>query len=162
MAMERQRKVLLEALESIPFMKGGAVDTKSLAKVAKPVFSNDSTALCQKGEMGDRMYVLVVGKCEVIAGDEGEEKVVAEILAPGYFGEMSLIGERKPRMATVSTVGQCDLFEISASDFDRIVNSNEAALKIARDDAKARFAKVTQITHDALDPLLTSPTEVIN
>ena len=91
------------------------------------------------------MFVLAVGSCEVVVidNDSGEDKVVATINAPCYFGEMALI-EKKPRMATVRCVGQCELFEILADDFMRLVGSSAEALDAAMEEAAKRKAQNEQ------------------
>ena len=101
---------------------------QQLAATAKPRLCVPGTMLCRRGDIGDRMYVLVVGTCEVIVSDEHQqERVIKTLEAPQYFGEMTLLGERKALLASVQCVGQCDLFELSAEDFDRIVGAGQAA-----------------------------------
>ena len=94
--------------------------------------------MCQAGAMGDRMFVLAAGTCEVVVdNDSGQAQVVATVEAPAYFGEMALI-EKKPRMATVRCLGQCELFEILADDFIRLVGSSAEALDAAMEEAAKR------------------------
>ena len=54
-----------------------------------------------EGEVGDALYVLVEGTVSVCMNDsQGKEHSIANLKAPEYFGEMSLI-DKETRSATV-------------------------------------------------------------
>lgn len=66
----------------------------------------------QKGEQGDRMYIVVSGSVALKAGDETVETVTA----PGLFGEMALI-EDTPRALTAVAAQDTELVELPARHF---------------------------------------------
>jgi len=77
-----------------------------------------NTILCHEGEVGDRMYVVNEGRAVITqAVGEDEERVLA-FRGPGtYFGEMALITDQ-PRSATVKTVMETELLEVTKEVFD--------------------------------------------
>ena len=90
---------------------------------------------------------LLVGEVEVVAsgnwdGTGASDRVVATITAPGFFGEMALIGESKERSATIRTIADCELYEILAEDFDRTVGASDAALKSVQQIARDQRAEL--------------------
>jgi CRP-like cAMP-binding protein len=91
--------------------------------------------VCYNGELGDKMYVLVVGKLGVFVGD----KMVASYESKGdIIGEVSvLLGYAKhtfdKRTATVKAITRSRLMCIEASDLDNLVKKNpELVLHITK------------------------------
>ena len=72
----------------------------------------------------ERLYVepavLIDGAAEVRVNVDGQQKVVARIEAPGFFGEMGLMtGE--PRTATVVAVTEVECYRLDKAAFHRII-----------------------------------------
>jgi CRP-like cAMP-binding protein len=111
-------------------------DIDALGRVAlkSNVFMGDF--VCEQGDEGDRMWLLVEGSVEVIVsanwGGTGQvsEKVVASIDAPGYFGEMALIDKVKGgvRGASIRATTECELFVIMEHDFTATLGNTTAGL----------------------------------
>ncbi len=88
------------------------------------------TTLIREGERGDVMYVLTKGRVQVtrtvtlslskMTVGTGEKSFV-ELQGDDYpcFGEMALL-ENSLRGATVATLTDCELLEISHGDFERL------------------------------------------
>jgi CRP-like cAMP-binding protein len=84
--------------------------------------------ICYHGEVGDKMYVLIVGKVGVFIGD----KMVASYETKGdMIGEVSvLLGYASKnkgfdrRTATVKAISRSRLLSIQAKDLDEVVKSN--------------------------------------
>jgi NADH dehydrogenase len=74
-------------------------------------------AVFHQGDLGDRIYIIVAGRAEVVREQAGAELVLAE-LGPGeYFGEMALI-ENTTRNATVRCVEPLDLISLPKREFN--------------------------------------------
>ena len=80
-------------------------------------------AVITQGEVGDRFYILVRGKAEVLmqgATDDHQRRI--GVLDDGdYFGEVALL-EDAPRMATVRTLEPCILLSLHHDKFARLVD----------------------------------------
>jgi len=73
----------------------------------------------EQGDLGDRVYIIVKGKAEVIRTNNGVEEKLAT-LGPGqYFGEMALM-KRAPRNATVRCAEAMDVLSIEKGDFNAL------------------------------------------
>jgi len=97
-----------------------------LLAVSQPMLYAAGEAIVRQGNAGRSLFVLARGEASVtLAGTEGE---VARLRAGDVFGEMSLLtGE--PRNATVTATVDCDLLEIEADGFRRLVVANPSVLE---------------------------------
>lgn len=68
-----------------------------------------------EGELGDKFYVLNVGKVEVLSG----QNVVAVLEGGNVFGEMTLLGVSNVRSATIRALEFCDCRVITNRSFQR-------------------------------------------
>src|SRR5438477_6065957 len=63
-----------------------------VAELSRPRRLTAGQILFEEGERGDSLYVIVGGEMEVRRRDAtGEQKVIAVLSPPEFFGEMSLI-----------------------------------------------------------------------
>ncbi len=85
-----------------------------------------NTILVSEGMRADTFYVVTSGKVVISRTLEGGEEFVMGFLGPGgYFGEMALItGE--PRAATVTTITETEVLEITKQQFDEVFNTSPA------------------------------------
>lgn len=72
----------------------------------------DGGIIFEKGDPGDRMYIVTSGAVALKAGDQ----TIETVSAPGLFGELALI-EDNPRALTAVGVGATELVEITARHF---------------------------------------------
>jgi CRP-like cAMP-binding protein/CheY-like chemotaxis protein len=112
-----------EVLKQVPFFRSLGKDGISyiVERLKFKPFDGDDT-ICKIGDPGDKMYIVISGKVKVVVSSEDvkEETVIAYLSSGDYFGEMSLLtGE--PRSATVITTEPSEMFILSKSDFDLIV-----------------------------------------
>jgi NADH dehydrogenase len=71
-------------------------------------------------DLGDRLYIVVKGRCEVIRNENGVEQKLAE-LGPGEcFGEMALLNQTT-RAATVRVIEPLDVLSIPKPDVAALV-----------------------------------------
>lgn len=104
----RTRSVIFSALND-----HDCLDLLDLARVA--VVPARKT-VCQLGEPGDAMYVVMSGRAKVsLVSDDGKE-IILSFIEPGQvFGEMSLL-DGQPRSANVSTMEESRLLVLWRRD----------------------------------------------
>lgn len=67
----------------------------------------------EKDDVGDSLYMIVEGEVDVVHPDPAtEDKVLATLVAPDFFGEMSLI-DKEYRSATVRARSECALLQLT-------------------------------------------------
>jgi small-conductance mechanosensitive channel/CRP-like cAMP-binding protein len=79
--------------------------------------------ICREGDAGETFYVVWRGTVEIVArGARGEDTHVADLVAPAFFGEMSLLtGE--PRSATARAKTDAELLVVEREGFERLFQS---------------------------------------
>jgi CRP-like cAMP-binding protein/small-conductance mechanosensitive channel len=98
---EEERVKLAEAVRIAPFSAGEVVT--------------------RQGSTAHWLYVLTKGRAEVrLIGSTGEEKKVAELKAPSFFGEMALM-TGAPREATVVALTDVECLRVDKDDFREIL-----------------------------------------
>jgi CRP-like cAMP-binding protein/CheY-like chemotaxis protein len=111
-----------EVLKKVPFFRTLGKDGIGfiVERLKFKPFEKDEV-ICNAGDPGDKMFIIINGKVKVVvSGEDGEEKVIASLGGGDYFGEMALLtGE--PRSATVITTDPSEMFILNKSDFDLIV-----------------------------------------
>ena len=81
--------------------------------------------LFQEGDFGDRLYILVRGKLEVLKkGNADVEAKLAEKGVGSLIGLTSLISENKVRSASLRAIRHVSALSISKEDFRKILTEN--------------------------------------
>ncbi|HQU72314.1 MAG TPA: cyclic nucleotide-binding domain-containing protein [Calditrichia bacterium] len=111
-----------EVLKRVPFFQAlgkDGIDFIIERLKFKPYEGGDP--ICEAGDPGDRMYIIISGNVKVVVvTEDGEENVVANLGSGDYFGEMALLtGE--PRSASVITTEPSEMFILNKADFDVII-----------------------------------------
>ncbi|MCC7081660.1 MAG: cyclic nucleotide-binding domain-containing protein [Burkholderiales bacterium] len=94
---------------------------QEVAAVMQPVKLAGGAMLCDQGDAGDTLYIVVHGRLRVsVAGARGGRRIVAELGRGESVGEMALLtGER--RSARVEAIRDSMLLALSRSAFERVV-----------------------------------------
>jgi CRP-like cAMP-binding protein len=74
----------------------------------------------RQGSTAHWLYILTKGRAEVRLTAGGEEKKVAELTAPSFFGEMALM-TGAPREATVIALCDVECLRVDKDDFKEIL-----------------------------------------
>jgi len=84
-----------------------------------------NTVLVEEGAPSDKFCLIINGRVALTRNLEGvDEDFVLGFLGPGqYFGEMAVITD-EPRTATITTLADTTVLEISKEHFERIFRSN--------------------------------------
>jgi small-conductance mechanosensitive channel/CRP-like cAMP-binding protein len=95
--------------------------------------------ITRQGAAAHWLYVLLKGRAIVrVATDEGEERQVAILEAPSFFGEMALM-TGQPREATVIAESDVECLRVDRTDFAGIIKSRpEISKEISEVLAKRR------------------------
>lgn len=105
--------------------------------------------LFREGDPGKEMFVIQSGKVRLTRTIRGQEKVLAELAAGEFFGEMSIIND-KPRTASAVVIEEAQLLALDPRTFEAMIKANtEIAVrmikKLARrlDDANAQIENLS-------------------
>lgn len=109
------------------------------------------TALCTEGERESIFYVVTEGRVVITCKVEGsDDDFVIGFLGPGgYFGEMALISD-EPRAATVTTIVETQVLEITKEQFDEVFSASPA---MARSILKTLIESLRETDRRAIEDL---------
>lgn len=106
--------------------------------------------LIREGDKSDSVYEMIGGEAEVLVAGN----IVGEIKTGEFFGEYTFLVE-EPRSATVRAISHCTVQEVSAPEFEKLIqNRPQIILEMARE-----LAKRLHSTNQKVDNLKTSPTK---
>jgi small-conductance mechanosensitive channel/CRP-like cAMP-binding protein len=119
----------LKALGAVDlFDKLRAEEMTAIAEGLRYALFAPGEPMTRQGAVAHWLYIVVDGTAEVRIHVEGQEKVVAKIEAPGFFGEMGLMtGE--PRTATVVAVSEVECYRLDKAAFHRIITERPELAK---------------------------------
>jgi NADH:quinone reductase (non-electrogenic) len=90
-----------------------------------------------QGDLGDSVYVIERGDCDVIREENGISTTLATLQAGDYFGEMALLADAS-RNATIQARTAMEVLLIPKGDFDTLRKSVPAFGEVFRELAKRR------------------------
>jgi CRP/FNR family cyclic AMP-dependent transcriptional regulator len=92
--------------------------------------------LFKEGDAGKEMYVIQAGKVRLTRVIRGQEKLLADLAAGEFFGEMSIIND-KPRAATAVVLEDAQLLVLDPRTFEAMIKANtEIAVRMIKKLAK--------------------------
>ena len=92
-----------------------------------------------QGDLGDSVYVIEKGECDVVRDENGTRRILATLRAGDYFGEMALLAD-VARNATIQARTSMEVLLIPKGDFNRLRHSVPAFGDVFRELAKKRAA----------------------
>ena len=101
----------------------------------------------EQGDLGDSVYVIEEGECEVLREQKGEQELLATLSRGEYFGEMALLSDRT-RNATIRARTAMNVLIIPKADFDKLRQSVPAFGDVFKELAKRR--EKTEPTHSSV------------
>ncbi|HYL35982.1 MAG TPA: FAD-dependent oxidoreductase [Bryobacteraceae bacterium] len=90
-----------------------------------------------QGDLGDSVYVIQQGECDVIKDENGAARTLATLRAGDYFGEMALLSD-KTRNATIQARTAMQVLLIPKRDFDTLRQSVPAFGEVFHELARKR------------------------
>ena len=91
----------------------------------------------EEGDLGDRVYVIQEGECEVLRDEGGTKKQIAVLRSGDYFGEMAVLSDLS-RNATVRAISPTNVLVIPKDDFDMLKANVPVFGQFFRDLAQKR------------------------
>jgi len=114
----------------------------------------EGSVVMEEGTQGPRVVVLLDGCVQIFKrGDDGEERMIAEVGPGGVLGEVSLLHDR-PRSATVRAAKPLRVFAMDRSTFQEMVEDGDpAALKMGLAIARVLSDRVVALNDKVVDLL---------
>jgi CRP-like cAMP-binding protein len=105
--------------------------------------------IVRQGEAADKLFVITDGDVDVcVGGQDGSEQRVAVLSAPGYFGEIALLGDADSRRtATVRAHGPVELCSLHKEDFLGLLASHSGLAEDVHAVAQARAAQTRTLVN---------------
>jgi len=104
-----------------------AEELEALAAVTLARDYPPGTVVCREGELGHVFYIIEQGQVAITQRlPDGSEQRLGEQGPGSFFGEIALL-ENRPRAASVRTLTDCRLLEITEEDFERMIHRSPAA-----------------------------------
>jgi NADH:ubiquinone reductase (H+-translocating) len=103
----------------------------------------------QQGDLGDSVYVIEEGECEVFREQKGDGEILATLGRGEYFGEMALLSDRT-RNATLRARTAMDILIIPKADFNKLRQSVPAFGDVFTELATRRA--VPRSPHSSAEP----------
>ncbi|MET0593972.1 MAG: mechanosensitive ion channel family protein [Polyangiaceae bacterium] len=147
----REHGTRLAALQSVDLFAQLSDEEKGrLADAARFAPFSAGEIVTRQGSPAHWLYILTKGRAEVrLSGAAGEEKKVAELKAPSFFGEMALM-TGAPREATVVAITDVECMRVDKDDFKQILGERpELAQEMSKVLAERRVELVA--VRDNLD-----------
>ncbi|MBS1986094.1 MAG: Crp/Fnr family transcriptional regulator [Bdellovibrionales bacterium] len=89
--------------------------------------------LAREGEPGSTMFIIASGKVVVTKDTPAGEKVLATLGEGDFFGEMAIMGMQDRRAASVKTVLETTVLELSRDAFEGLIRrSPEIAMSVIK------------------------------
>lgn len=134
----------VDLLRQIPmFQKVEQSKLKLLAFTSERLVFQPDQVICEQGEPGDSMYVIVDGQADVIVNLPNGPLTVATLKKNSFFGEIAILCD-VPRTATVKATSTLTTLRITTDLFYRLVSEfPQMTIEIMREIA-ARLDRTTQ------------------
>lgn len=108
-----QKVGVLQESELFAMLSGDELEMLSTLTLAKDFEAGED--VFKEGDEGDGLYIIVSGSVDVLRAEGGEQKVLATLDAPQFFGEMAVI-DKELRSATVRANEDSRLLFISVAN----------------------------------------------
>lgn len=126
-----------EIVEKVPLFRNCQVGfIEHLVRKLQPMIYVPGDDIVKVGTLGQEMYFISRGKCEVLS-ENGLR--VATIHEGGFFGEIALLFDSK-RTATVRAITYCDTFVLAKGDLDTLLESFPEQKLVMQAEASSRLA----------------------
>ena len=126
----------------MPLFKGCGLELlDSLVPSLQPQLFAPGEFLTREGELANEIFFITDGHAEII---DNEENVHATLKKGDYFGELSLILSER-RTASVRACEYCDVFVLSKTDFQRILDDIPEFKEMFQRNAKKHADLVAEL-----------------
>ena len=122
-------------LRRVPLLADLApAELKRVAEISTELDFSDGDMICEQGEPGDELYVIVSGEVRVLVNHPGQpEKEIARRVAGEVVGEMSIISGDM-RVASVSATGDVRILCLDRLSFESLLRERpEVSMAVMRE-----------------------------
>ena len=107
--------------------------------------------IIHEGDEPHSLYYIIKGSVSVLAeNDEGAEIILAFLNSGDFFGEAGLFKEKLDRSAIVVAKSECDIAEISYTQFRKLVTEDPEILFMLSGQIFDRLIKTSQKVRDLI------------
>lgn len=137
-------EMTVERMQQIPLFS--ELDLSLLEEIRREMGTEhfeENRIVMNQGDKGDKFYIIVRGRVEVVLNiNHSEEKLLAILEDGDYFGEMALLKEI-PRTATIRTIDPCTFLTMQRDLFQQILEKSPRLKKKLEDSYGKRLAEQT-------------------
>ncbi len=110
-----------DVIQRVPFFReAGETFIRQIANEMRPLVVTPGEFVFHAGDPATNMYFISHGELKVLTSDR---ELISTLSDGDFFGEIALI-EKRRRMGSVQATDYCDLYELSAGSFHRIVDAH--------------------------------------
>ncbi|MCC7107237.1 MAG: anion permease [Chloroflexi bacterium] len=132
------------ALAATPLFSGlSAVDLARLVPELDELEFGAGDAVFRQGDVSDGLYLIRDGSVGVSLGAAHQQRIVAVLEAPAYFGEMALLSDA-PRSASILALRSLRVWRLPRDRFDRLVERQPLILRHAAAEVTRRLSDTTR------------------
>ena len=134
----------IQTLRALPLFSPLTDDELELLRPALSVTTrNVGDVLIEEGDVGETMYVLLVGEVKVVTNHrESDENVIATLNPVESFGDMSLISG-ETRSASVVCTSSCRFLSLDREGLERVLLQHPAVCLHLLQDAHQKLRTAT-------------------
>ncbi len=129
---------LMKAIQAVPLFAGS--DPGALLKLvgaSTNLVWPRGAVVFEAGVPAQALYVVLLGKVRILDPGDGEEREVAELGAGEFFGELSLLEDRKHSKRAV-VAEDAELLVVPKAFFQELIASDEQIAALFRRTAEER------------------------
>jgi cAMP-dependent protein kinase regulator len=116
-------------LENVPLLASLTPNERqTIADALKPVTFAAGETIIRQGDEGSTFFILEKGHVVCTAETDGVASEVGRLSPGHYFGEVALLTKR-PRLASVTAVGEVSVLELDRRTFTRVLGPLTDVLK---------------------------------
>jgi CRP-like cAMP-binding protein/small-conductance mechanosensitive channel len=131
--LSRHDRARVKAVESVDLFRGLTQEEREfVAQHLKYAPFAAGERVTRQGAVAHWLYIITRGKVEIRRTHDGHTAVIAEVVAPGFVGEMGLL-TGAPRTADVVACTDVECYRLDKAGFERVV--------IERPDAARQFSE---------------------
>jgi len=114
-------------LNQVPLLSRNVINDQDFLRLVgklRPWTFEQGETIIVEGEIGDKLFIIERGTCEVIKTINGRPHCVGQLSKGAFFGEIAPLYDI-PRTATVQTTSACTALSLARSDLLATVNDAE-------------------------------------
>jgi len=137
----RHKHARMAAVESVDLFSGLTGDEREFVAehLRYAPFAAGET-VTRQGAVAHWLYIITTGRVEVRRTHEGKTAVIAEVIAPGFVGEMGLL-TGAPRTADIVACTDVECYRLDKAGFERVMTERpDAARQFSEALAKRQVA----------------------